>query len=91
MSLLDVSGLSCRFGSQTALSDISFQVDKGEIIGVIGSSGAGKSTLLRCLCALERPTEGQILLEGADLTQLTERELVAARRKVGSSFSISIF
>jgi len=86
MSLLDVSGLSCRFGSQTALSDISFQVDKGEIIGVIGSSGAGKSTLLRCLCALERPTEGQILLEGADLTQLTERELVAARRKVGLVF-----
>ncbi|NVN43414.1 ATP-binding cassette domain-containing protein [Asaia siamensis] len=86
MSLLDVSGLSCRFGSQTALSDISFQVDKGEIVGVIGSSGAGKSTLLRCLCALERPTEGHILLDGADLTQLSERDLVAARRKVGLVF-----
>jgi len=86
MSLLDVSGLSCRFGAQNALSDISFQVEKGEIIGVIGSSGAGKSTLLRCLCALERPTEGKILLDGADLTLLSERDLVAARRKVGLVF-----
>lgn len=86
MSLLDVSDLSCRFGSQTALSAVSFQVEKGEIVGVIGSSGAGKSTLLRCLCALERPTEGRILLDGADLTQLSERELVAARRQVGLVF-----
>lgn len=86
MTLLNVSGLSCRFGSQTALTDVSFEVEKGEIVGVIGSSGAGKSTLLRCLCALERPTEGRILLDGADLTLLTERELVAARRKVGLVF-----
>lgn len=86
MSLLDVSDLSCRFGSQTALSAVGFQVEKGEIVGVIGSSGAGKSTLLRCLCALERPAEGRILLDGADLTQLSERELVAARRQVGLVF-----
>jgi len=86
MTLLDVSGLSCRFGTQTALSDISFQVDKGEIIGVIGSSGAGKSTLLRCLCALERPSEGRILLDGADLAALPEPDLVAVRRKVGLVF-----
>lgn len=86
MTLLDVSGLYCRFGNQTALHDISFQVDKGEIVGVIGSSGAGKSTLLRCLCALERPSEGRILLDGADLAALPESDLVAVRRKVGLVF-----
>lgn len=86
MTLLDVTALHCRFGDQVALHDISFQVGKGEIVGVIGSSGAGKSTLLRCLCALERPSGGRILLDGADLAALPESELVAVRRKVGLVF-----
>lgn len=86
MSILDVAGVSRIFGNHVALDDISFTVEKSEIVGVIGSSGAGKSTLLRCLCALERPQQGHILLDGADLTRLSERDLVAARRKVGLVF-----
>ncbi|AOX16954.1 methionine ABC transporter ATP-binding protein [Kozakia baliensis] len=86
MSLLHVDHVSHRFGGQLALDDIDFRIEKGEIVGVIGRSGAGKSTLLRCLCALERPQQGRILLENADLVTLPERELVTIRRKIGLVF-----
>lgn len=86
MSLLHVEHISHRFHVRTALDDVSFDIERGEIVGVIGRSGAGKSTLLRCLCALERPQEGRILLDGADLTSLGERELIAARRRIGLVF-----
>jgi len=86
MTILQVKHVSQRFGGHVALDDVSFSIDPGEIIGVIGRSGAGKSTLLRCLCGLERPDDGHVLLDGADLARLPERALVAARRKVGVIF-----
>ena len=73
-------------GSKIALDDISLNIDKGSIFGVIGHSGAGKSTLIRCLNLLERPDSGQIKIDGTDITKLSSRELMYARRKIGMIF-----
>lgn len=70
----------------TALSNVSLHVPAGQIYGVIGSSGAGKSTLIRCVNLLERPTEGKVLVDGQDLTALSEKELTRARRQIGMIF-----
>ncbi|MBX6395843.1 MAG: methionine ABC transporter ATP-binding protein, partial [Alicyclobacillaceae bacterium] len=69
-----------------ALKQVSLQVDRGEIFGVIGYSGAGKSTLVRCVNLLERPTSGRVIVGGQDLTALSPRELRLARRKIGMIF-----
>lgn len=70
----------------TALSDVSLHVPAGQIYGVIGASGAGKSTLIRCANMLERPTSGQVLVDGQDLTTLSEGQLTRARRQIGMIF-----
>ncbi|AWK40644.1 methionine ABC transporter ATP-binding protein MetN [Photorhabdus laumondii subsp. laumondii] len=72
--------------SINALSDISLHVPQGQIYGVIGSSGAGKSTLIRCVNMLERPTSGQVLVNGQDLTILSDSDLTRARRRIGMIF-----
>ncbi|WNN45209.1 MULTISPECIES: methionine ABC transporter ATP-binding protein MetN [Winslowiella] len=70
----------------TALSDVSLHVPAGQIYGVIGASGAGKSTLIRCVNLLERPTSGSVLVDGQELTQLSESQLTQARRQIGMIF-----
>ncbi|CNB79489.1 methionine ABC transporter ATP-binding protein MetN [Yersinia ruckeri] len=70
----------------TALSDVTLHVPAGQIYGVIGASGAGKSTLIRCANMLERPTSGQVLVDGQDLTLLSESQLTRARRQIGMIF-----
>ena len=70
----------------TALTDVSLHVPAGQIYGVIGASGAGKSTLIRCANMLERPTSGQVLVDGQDLTTLSEGQLTRARRQIGMIF-----
>ena len=62
--VLDVAGVSKKFGDNQVLSDVSMQVDKGETVCVLGPSGSGKSTLLRCINWLERPDAGHIYLNG---------------------------
>tara|TARA_R110001583_G_scaffold17482_3_gene70669 strand:+ start:748 stop:1821 length:1074 start_codon:yes stop_codon:yes gene_type:complete len=69
-----------------ALSDINLSIPQGCIFGVIGSSGAGKSTLIRCVNLLERPTDGEIIVDGIDLTKLSEQALTLTRRKIGMIF-----
>lgn len=64
MSILSVSNLQKKFGNLTVLKDISFQINDGEIISIIGSSGSGKSTLLRCMNQLEKITSGTIEING---------------------------
>ena len=71
---------------QKALDDVSLSIEGGEIFGIIGLSGAGKSTLVRCINLLEKPTSGQVLLDGRDLTALPQKELLKARRSVGMIF-----
>ncbi len=69
-----------------AVDHISFEVEKGEIFGIIGLSGAGKSTLVRCLNLLEKPTEGEVIINGKNLLQLSPRELRLERRDIGMIF-----
>jgi len=69
-----------------ALHDVDLHVKPGSIFGVIGRSGAGKSTLLRCVNLLERPTSGRVIVAGRELSALSERELVPARRSIGMVF-----
>ncbi|PWC15894.1 D-methionine ABC transporter, ATP-binding protein [Brenneria roseae subsp. americana] len=72
--------------SITALADVNLHVPTGQIYGVIGASGAGKSTLIRCVNLLERPTQGKVLVDGQDLTQLSDSQLTRARRQIGMIF-----
>lgn len=69
-----------------AVKDVNLTINQSEIFGVIGYSGAGKSTLVRCINLLERPTKGQVLIDGIDLLQLKERELRLQRKKIGMIF-----
>lgn len=70
----------------TALEQVELTVQDGEIFGIIGMSGAGKSTLLRCLSMLEKPTAGQILLDGEDLAAMSGAQLCKMRRRMGIVF-----
>jgi D-methionine transport system ATP-binding protein len=69
-----------------ALNNVNLTVNDGDIYGIIGMSGAGKSTLVRCINMLERPTEGQVLLDGQDLGALSKKEMQAVRRQVTMIF-----
>ena len=69
-----------------ALRGINLEIHKGEIYGVIGMSGAGKSTLVRCLNFLEKPTEGTVLVEGKDLSVLSDKELRQMRTQIAMIF-----
>lgn len=87
IELKDVSKVYYKKGAAVkALSDISLRVGKGEIFGVIGSSGAGKSTLIRCINLLEKPTNGQVIVNGQDLGSLPAGQLALARRNIGMIF-----
>jgi D-methionine transport system ATP-binding protein len=70
----------------TALSDINLRIKSGEIFGIIGPSGAGKSTLVRCINMLERPSQGQIIIDQQDIRTLSESQLRQTRRKIGMIF-----
>ena len=73
-------------GALTALDDINLTVQDGEIFGIIGLSGAGKSTLVRCMNLLERPTHGEVLVDGQDLMKLSPTGLREVRRNIGMIF-----
>ena len=73
-------------GSVHALKDINLEIKRGEIYGIIGLSGAGKSTLVRCINMLERPTSGSVIVNGKDLTTMTESQLREARKDIGMIF-----
>ena len=86
MSILEVSHLkkvyTTRFGGQKveALSDVSFSVEEGEFVAIMGESGSGKTTLLNILAALDRPTAGSVTLSGKDLASVREKDMAAFRR-----------
>lgn len=86
MSLLQVNQLkkvyTTRFSKQQveALKSVSFEVEQGEYVAIMGESGSGKTTLLNLLAALDQPSGGQILLDGTDLTKITQRQISAYRR-----------
>lgn len=86
MAILTVSGVSkiytSRFGTNKvqALDNVSFEVNEGEYVAVMGESGSGKTTLLNILAALDKPTGGNVMLEGKDLSKINESEISAFRR-----------
>jgi polar amino acid transport system ATP-binding protein len=83
--LIDVRGLTKRFGANEVLSGIDFHVDRSEVVVVLGPSGSGKSTLLRCLNLLEQPDSGAILIDGVDICD-PDTDVNAVRRRIGMVF-----
>ena len=88
--IIQIKGLNKTFSSDSntvvALNDITIDIMRGEIFGVIGLSGAGKSTLVRCINLLERPTAGQVIVDGQEMTLLSEKQLRRARQNIGMIF-----
>lgn len=86
MAVLEIKSLekiyTSRFGSNQvkALSNVTFSVEQGEYVAIMGESGSGKTTLLNILAALDRPTKGEVLLDGKSLTSISDKELSAFRR-----------
>ncbi|MBQ4351736.1 MAG: amino acid ABC transporter ATP-binding protein, partial [Clostridia bacterium] len=83
--MINVKNLQKNFGGVEVLKGITTEIDKGDVICVIGPSGSGKSTFLRCLNMLERPSGGQIIFEGDDLTD-KKIDLDLHRQKMGMVF-----
>ena len=73
-------------GELHALTDVNLTIHDGEVYGIVGMSGAGKSTLVRCINLLERPTSGQVVIDGADLCAMNQKELIAQRRSISMIF-----
>ncbi|WP_375464966.1 methionine ABC transporter ATP-binding protein [uncultured Methylobacterium sp.] len=90
--LIRIEGVSKRYPAGAngepvaALSDVNLGVASGSVLGVIGRSGAGKSTLIRLLNGLEKPTEGRVVVDGAEVSSLDERRLRDVRRRIGMVF-----
>lgn len=88
MAILEVKGLKKHFGETDVLKGVSFSLEQGQVLAIIGSSGSGKTTLLRCLNFLETADEGEVLVDGKCLTgrQLTEGEIRQNRLHFGLVF-----
>lgn len=88
--MIEIKHLSKTFntsvGEVAALKDINLTIDDGDIFGIIGMSGAGKSTLVRCINMLERPTEGQVIIDGEDIGAMNDKQLREARRNITMIF-----
>jgi len=88
--ILEIRNISKRFGGLQALDDVSFDVARGEIVGLIGPNGAGKSTLFNTLVGLHSPTSGSVRLEGEDITGLKPHK-VAARGMTKTFQNVALF
>ena len=90
MSMITLSSVKKSYksaeGEVTALKGVDLSIERGEIYGIIGLSGAGKSPLIRCINMLERPTEGKVIVDGKDLTTLSEADLRKERKGIGMIF-----
>jgi branched-chain amino acid transport system ATP-binding protein len=86
MALLEVHNLTKDFGGLRANSDVSFSMEKGELVGLIGPNGAGKTTLFNCISGLHPVSAGRILFDGEDITELKAHEV--ARRGLARTFQV---
>ena len=79
--MIEVKELYKSFGDLAVLKGVNLKVERGEIVAIIGKSGAGKTTLLQIIGTLDRPTQGQVIIEGTDVFTMKDRELAAFRNK----------
>ncbi len=84
--MIQVRDLKKSFGSKSVLDGVSFQIEKGESVVIIGRSGGGKSVLLKHLIGLLKPDAGEVLIEGQNIVAMDERQLLAVRRRFGMLF-----
>jgi phospholipid/cholesterol/gamma-HCH transport system ATP-binding protein len=84
--MIKVEGLYKTLGDQQVLEDISFEIKSGEIVALLGPSGTGKTVLLKHLIGLMRPDHGRVLIDGEDITRLSEKELLTMRKRMGYLF-----
>ena len=84
--IISVRGVVNRFGSQVVHDGVNLDVFPGEVLGIVGGSGSGKSVLLRTMLGLHRPNEGQVMIEGKDITRMSNEELLAVKRSYGVTF-----
>jgi phospholipid/cholesterol/gamma-HCH transport system ATP-binding protein len=86
MAVLEVRNFKKMFGDKVVHRGVTFKVEKGECLGLMGGSGSGKSVILRSLIGLEKPDDGNIFVEGVDIAKFNEKQLVEIRRKVAYVF-----
>ncbi len=84
--MINVNNLNKSFNELHVLKNITETIEKGEKVVIVGPSGSGKSTFLRCLNLMERPTSGEIFVDGIDITKLPEKEVNLVRRRMGMVF-----
>jgi phospholipid/cholesterol/gamma-HCH transport system ATP-binding protein len=84
--VISVRNVVNRFGSQTVHHGVSLDVMPREVLGIVGGSGSGKSVLLRTMLGLHRPNSGEVLVEGRDITQVNDTELLEVKRRYGVTF-----
>ena len=87
MSLLELKNVSKIYGDLHALDNVSLKVEKGEWVAIMGPSGSGKSTMMNIIGCMDKPTSGEVLLDGVDISKESDRNLTAIRRdKIGLIF-----
>lgn len=90
MSQIEIKNVSVTFKDHSreihAVSEVSLQIEKGEVFGIVGLSGAGKSTLVRTINGLQQPTEGSVWVDGTNITKASKKVLATARQKMGFIF-----
>jgi phospholipid/cholesterol/gamma-HCH transport system ATP-binding protein len=84
--MIEVRDLRKSFGGQSVLNGVSFKIEKGESVAIIGRSGGGKSVLLKHIIGLLKPDAGQVVIDGEDIVPMNERQLLRVRRKFGMVF-----
>ncbi len=84
--MIEVKNLYKGFNHKAVLSDVSFVVNKGEILVIAGESGSGKTVLLKCINGLLKPDQGSIIIDGQEITRLPERDLLKVRKEIGFVF-----
>jgi phospholipid/cholesterol/gamma-HCH transport system ATP-binding protein len=85
-AIVSVHDVVNRFGDQLIHDGVSMEVERGEVMGIVGGSGSGKSVLLRTILGLHKPNAGQVLIEDADITAMSQRQLLSVKHRYGVTF-----